>query len=138
MKNVILLGDSIRMQYAPRVKELLAGICEIHTPEINCSYTMFTIWYIKKWLLLDHIDLIHWNNGIWDHHRTLNDGIPMSTPEQYLYLNRRLHNLLKEYTNNLIWATTTPPNGKHDPNGLLPPMKIYEQEVILYNTILTA
>lgn len=121
MKKVILLGDRIRMQYQDRVRELLADICEVVWPDMNCGYTLSTLWFFKKQHAEyggEGMDLIHWNTGIWDLHRTLDDGEPLVTPGEYLYENKRLHKLLASYTSNLIWATTTPAGEqyKYDPN----------------------
>ena len=112
MKKAVLLGDSIRLSYCARVGELLAGECEVLWPEENCAYTMYTLRRTREWFEgsggWGTVDLIHYNNGIWDHHRVADDGEPLSTPEQYLYLNRRLHRQLAEYAPKLIWATTIP------------------------------
>ena len=111
MKKVVLMGDSIRLSYQERVRELLADVADVVWPKQNGAYTMDTIWAVRDWFRDNGwgpVDLIHWNNGIWEHHRTLDDGEPLTTPEEYLYLNRRLHRQLKRYTDNLIWATTTP------------------------------
>lgn len=143
MKNVILLGDSIRQQYCERVKELLKDICDVRFPEDNCAYTLKTVWNVRNWVNetgFEKVDLIHYNNGIWDHHRTLADAAPLSTPEQYLYLNRRLHDHMTTYTDKLIWATTTPAGLGYNPNK--PNSLCYlsrdewNKEIALYNNIL--
>ena len=96
-KKVLLLGDSIRQSYCARVKELLADECEVYYVPDNGAYTLNTLWAVMlSWLPTlgikgEELDLIHWNNGHWDHHRNLNDLEPLSTIEQYLYYNRRLH-----------------------------------------------
>ncbi len=144
MKKVLLLGDSIRINYQSAVAEALSDVCEVVYPEENCAYTLNTIWHIRMWFdyyKWGKVDLIHWNNGIWDHHRTLDDGQPFSTPEQYLYQNRRLHAQLARYTDNLIWATTTPAseNYTYDPHGLTGiPRDAWNKEIALYNDLLKA
>ena len=140
-KNVILLGDSIRINYCERVKELLSDICDVRFPHDNCAYTLNTIWNVRNWVNeigFDKIDLIHYNNGIWDHHRNLADGEPLSNIEQYVYLNRRLHNHLSTYTDKLIWATTTPSSLTRDYTksalaGL--PNEEWNREIALYNNV---
>ena len=142
-KNVILLGDSIRINYCERVKELLSDICDVRFPHDNCAYTLNTIWNVRNWVNeigFDKIDLIHYNNGIWDHHRNLADGEPLSNIEQYVYLNRRLHNHLSTYTDKLIWATTTPSSLTRDYTksalaGL--PNEEWNREIALYNNVLS-
>ena len=95
MKKVLLLGDDICFGYRERVKELLSDICEIVHPDINAGYTASALWFIREqhdvkyhW---DELDLIHWNTGLWDHHRTLDDGLPLVSVEHYLWLNKRFH-----------------------------------------------
>ena len=142
-KNVILLGDSIRLNYCERVKELLSDICDVRFPYDNCAYTLNTIWNVRNWVNeigFDKIDLIHYNNGIWDHHRNLADGEPLSNIEQYVYLNRRLHNHLSTYTDKLIWATTTPSSSTRDYKSstlACLPNDEWNREIALYNNVLS-
>ncbi len=144
MKKVLLLGDSIRQNYQSKVIEELKDVCEVVFPEANCANTLETVWHIRIWFEeygWGKVDLIHWNNGIWDHHRTLDDGLPLSTPEEYLYLNRRLYGQLSRYTDNLIWATTTPAgeNYRCDPQELTGiPRDEWNREVALYNDLVRA
>jgi lysophospholipase L1-like esterase len=144
VKNVLLPGDSIRLNYCGRVKELLDGECRVCYPEANCAYTLYTIWNLRFWvedLKEDGIDVIYWNNGIWDHHRTLDDGEPLTGIEQYIALNRRLHRQLRVYTDKLIWATTTPAGKSYRPsNGNLGELSldVWNSEIALYNNVLAA
>ena len=146
-KKVLLLGDSIRLSYCERVRELLADECDVYYPPDNCAYTLFTLWNLQiAWLPAmglegKDFDLIHWNNGIWEHHRNLDDLEPLSTIEQYLYYNRRLHKQLASYTDKLIWATATPTNSHwtYDPKGLSRiPREDWDKEICLYNDVLAA
>jgi len=144
MKKVVLLGDSIRLSYWERVRELLADVCEVYAPEENCAYTMHTLRCVRHWFTSsrwENVDLIHWNNGIWDHHRNAEDGEPLSTPEMYLYLNRRLHKQLALYAKKLCWATTIPA-GEHytcNPKNLCAiSREEWNRETVLYNDLLVA
>ena len=123
MKTVVMLGDSIRLSYWKRAAELLSDLCTVIVPDDNCAYTLYTLRHIRGWFRdwgLEKVDLIHWNNGIWDHHRNAEDLEPLSTPEQYLYQNRRLYRQLARYSDKLIWATTIPAGIRytHHPHGL--------------------
>lgn len=139
MKNVVLLGDSIRLQYAKRVKDLLGEGYAVYSPSDNCEYTKFTLWMVRYWFEgfgQGRIDCIHWNNGIWDHHRTTDDGQPLSSLAEYLQDNERLYKQLRTYTPNLIWATTTPagPAMKADPKSLhFLCREKWNEEIRLYN-----
>ena len=77
MKNVLLIGDSMRGLYQPRVTELLGEDVRVYAPEENCRYTKYALWgmytYMEAW---GHpkFDAIHWNTGVWDLHRCTADG----------------------------------------------------------------
>lgn len=64
MKNVVLLGDSIRMYYQEKVKELLGEDYQVFYPEENCKFSTLTLNSLKTWFL-DFLkaDIIHFNNG---------------------------------------------------------------------------
>lgn len=111
MKNVLLVGDSIRLGYQGRVAELLGDDVKVYAPDENCRYTKFTLWGMFSWMSdwgYPKMDVIHWNTGIWDLHRCTADGeIFVSLPE-YLETNRRLAIQMEYYCDKLIWATTIP------------------------------
>ena len=69
MKNILLLGDSIRMGYDSYVKEKLANRANVFFSEDNgrfAQYTLRTLSDWKKQLSWPEIQLVHWNNGLWD------------------------------------------------------------------------
>ena len=143
MKKVLLMGDEIHFSYQERVKELLADVCEVISDPCNSKYTANALWLVRDQIeltmQLKDIDLIHWNNGIWDHYRTMDDGAPLVTAEHYLYVNRRYHRQLAHYADRLIWATTTPAGDgyPYDPNGVFGiPKDEWNREIALYNDIL--
>ena len=139
MKKVVLLGDSIRQSYWVRVKELLSDIAEVYAPAENCAYTLHTIRRVRDWFnTWGHADLIHYNNGAWDHHRDAGDGMPLSSPEQYLYLNRRLYKYLSSMGDKLIWATTTPAGINYREEMVMVDRETWNDEVKLYNEIMVA
>jgi len=145
MKKVMLIGDEIRLAYQERVRELLADVCEVVYVRNNSGYTASALWFVReqvenafKW---EDIALIHWNTGIWDHHRTLDDGLPLISAEEHLRWNRRFHRQLALYADRLIWATTTPAGDgyKYDPNGIYGiPKDEWNREVKLYNDMVSA
>ncbi len=145
MKRVVLLGDSIRLSYWERVAELLSDIAVVYSPDgENCAYTLHTIRRVRDWFKgwgLDQADLIHWNNGAWDHHRNAVDGEPFSSVEQYVALQKRLLGQLSRYSDKLIFATTTPGGLKYDPDShilLTLDRDGWNKEVSLYNDVLSA
>lgn len=67
MKEVLLLGDSIRMAYQTRVTELLGGEFHVSAPGENCRFAAYTLNSLRMWLpTMPKPDIIHWNNGLWD------------------------------------------------------------------------
>ncbi|MBG86398.1 MAG: hypothetical protein CMO80_05790 [Verrucomicrobiales bacterium] len=58
---VVLLGDSIRMNYQQSVREALAGKAEVWSPKENCRHTFFTLENLEGWLKSRSPDLIHIN-----------------------------------------------------------------------------
>ena len=87
MKTVFLVGDSIRIGYQDRVRDLLGEDYTVYTVDENCRYTKFTLWGMFSWtegLGMQHFDLIHWNTGIWDLHRATADGEIFTSLEDYV------------------------------------------------------
>lgn len=69
MKNILLLGDSIRMGYDSFVKEKLEGRANVYFSEDNGRFAQYTLRALSNWksdLALPEIQLVHWNNGLWD------------------------------------------------------------------------
>ena len=50
MKNVVLIGDSIRLGYEKEVRELLGDDVQVFSPKENCRYTKFTLWGMFSWM----------------------------------------------------------------------------------------
>ena len=62
MKNVLLIGDSIRLGYQQQVAELLEDDIHIYAPEENCRFTKYCLWGMHAWMEAwgnPHIDLVH-------------------------------------------------------------------------------
>ena len=49
MKNVLLIGDSIRMGYENYVRDAFSGVAEIKAPEGNCRYALQVLRYAHEW-----------------------------------------------------------------------------------------
>ena len=50
MKNVLLIGDSIRMGYDEAVKTALEGKANVLFPEENCQFIYYVFRYFHEWL----------------------------------------------------------------------------------------
>lgn len=108
MKKILLLGDSIRMNYAPYVYRKLSDKAEIVTPEENCRFAKYTLHELPGWLKrFGTPDIVHWNNGLWDAHHF--DGVSALTPvEDYVKDLERILLLLQQTGAKIVFATCTP------------------------------
>lgn len=139
MKSLLLLGDSIRMGYDSFVQEKLAGRMNVYFDDDNARFVQYTLRALSIWKgknsWPDDIDVVHWNNGLWDIlHLNANstgrdgedigetmvhekvsadirfDKDPLTPPDIYRYmLGRvltRIHQLFPKAE--VIFATTTP------------------------------
>ncbi len=107
MKNIFLIGDSIRFGagqvspgYGVYVKEMLNGVANVYYPGENCRFAEYTLRALYDWdkkLKKDNIkiDIIHWNNGLWDVLRLHGDE-PLTPCDIYVYYLRRIHAMLKK------------------------------------------
>lgn len=107
MKNVFLIGDSIRYGAQPKspgygiyVKEMLEGTSNVYYPNENCRFAQYTLRALYDWekrLKKENIriDVIHWNNGLWDVLR-LNGDEPLTPCDIYVYYLRRIHAMLRK------------------------------------------
>ena len=107
--RVLLLGDSIRMSYQPRVARLLAGAAQVVGPAENGQYSGYTLESLDRWVReLGRPDLVHWNNGLHDvGHNPDRTPIQFSMEEYVANLTAILE-ALKQWAPGVIWATMTP------------------------------
>lgn len=99
MKNIFLIGDSIRFGapgspgYGVYVTEKLAGKANVYAPEDNCRFAQYTLRYLHEWASKvdrEKIDIVHWNNGLWDVLRLFGDE-PLTDIESYGVFLRRVY-----------------------------------------------
>ena len=95
MKKLYLLGDSIRKGYEPLVKEKLSGRAEVFSPgEINGEFAQYTLRHLHDWAekndCAKEIDIVHWNNGLWDIVRHFGDDC-LTPPDMYANMLRRIY-----------------------------------------------
>ena len=77
MKRALLLGDSIRVGYQNRVKDLLRTSCDVDFPNENGRFVQYTYWQLNQMFRLHgRYDVVHFNNGYWD----MNIEAPMTEP----------------------------------------------------------
>ena len=112
MKKIILLGDSIRLSYGNRVRELLGEGYTVWQPEDNCRFAAYTLRMLFDYKAqLEGADVIHFNCGLWDMCDLFGDG-PFTPLEVYAEQMVRIAKILKTYAPVVIFAATTPPSPK--------------------------
>ncbi len=114
MKNVVLLGDSIRqIGYGKLVPDLLGEDYSVWQPKENCRFAAYTLRLIfENRTAIANADIIHWNNGLWDICDLFGDG-PFTDADTYVKTMLRIATQLKKSTDKIIFATTTPVTSEH-------------------------
>ena len=130
MKNILLLGDSVRMQYQPAVKELMKDEARVYGPEENCRWSGYLLNSLRFWLpAMPAPDIVQFNCGLWDMGDDYHEGRHFYPPELYEETLHRIFRALRLTTGRddlkIMVATTTP--------------TMYEdhRDVEIYNGILT-
>ena len=87
MKKIFLIGDSIRygfgdearrnLGYGIHMREKLEGRAEVYYPNDNCRFLQYILRYLHEWARVcpdrSQIDIVHWNNGLWDAARYMDE-----------------------------------------------------------------
>jgi hypothetical protein len=123
MKKIFLIGDSIRYGidetdgyrcgYGYYTARKLLGEMEVFAPKENCRFLQYTLRYLHEWAKKEgvgaDIDVVHWNNGLWDMLRLLGDE-PFTPLEAFGPLLIRVHSRIRQIFPNakIIYALTTP------------------------------
>lgn len=107
MKNLLLIGDSIRIGYQNKLEELIGDEFKIYKPEANCQFTKFALWNMWCWMNdFGHpkVDVAVWGTGAWDLHRVTADGEIFTPIDEYAYYQRRMAIQMRMYTDNVIFV----------------------------------
>lgn len=115
MKNILLLGDSIRQNYQEYVKKKLFGIADVYYPNDNGRFCQFTLRYLHEWVSALSkggeiiFDLVHFNCGLWDILRLSNEEQPFTEEVLYASLLKRIWDRIRYLCPNaqIIFALTT-------------------------------
>ena len=128
-KQILLLGDSVRMQYQPAVAKKLADIAGVSGPEENGRWSGYTLNSLRFWLpQLPSPDLVQWNCGLWDMGDDYQEGRHFYPLDLYEETCHRICRILRKVTGKpdlpIVIATTTPT--LHGDHG----------DILLYNDVL--
>lgn len=139
MKKIFLIGDSIRfggpniVGYGRYVKSKLEGKAEVYQPNENCRFAQYTLRYLHEWAASvprEEIDVVHWNNGLWDVLR-INGDEPLTDIETYGIMLKRVHKKIRQLFPNakIIFALST----SVVEEWANPDFMRYNREIELYN-----
>ncbi|OWK43489.1 GDSL-type esterase/lipase family protein [Fimbriiglobus ruber] len=110
LPRVLLLGDSIRIGYAPLVAKKLEGIATVvHPGQENCADTPSTLAGLDKWLTAaNKPTVVHFNCGLHDlkfDKKTKQYQVPVEKYEKNL---KEIVAKLQGATPHVVFASTTP------------------------------
>ena len=114
-RQILLLGDSIRLGYCGPVRKAMDDRADVYFPEGNCMFAQYTLRLLYDWRNIvpdpEKIDVVHWNNGLWDLGQRDNRE-PLTPKDVYVDTLVRIHGELRRYFPNakIVFATTTPVN----------------------------
>ena len=74
---VVLVGDSIRLSYAPMVATRLAEKARVVSPKPNGGDSSNVLKHLQEWVIAEKPDVVHFNCGI-------HDGVHLTTKAQEL------------------------------------------------------
>ena len=135
MKNILLVGDSIRLGYDKSVKASLEGIANVYFPTENCRFASYVLRYIHEYKNLadgEEIDVLHWNAGLWDCLRLFEEE-PHTPKEVYAYYIDRICVRIKKVFPDakVIFATST----RVQSEKMSKNFKRYNEEIEEYNRV---
>lgn len=115
MKNILLLGDSIRQNYQEYVRNELQDVANVYYPNDNGRFCYFTLRYLHEWIRAlskngeIEFDIIHFNCGLWDILRLSNEDRTFTSEEEYEELLVRIVNRIRFLCPNakIIFALST-------------------------------
>lgn len=123
LPRMLVIGDSISINYTPMVRERLAGQVEVHHIGTNGAHTRKGLQHLDAWLGEEPWTLIHFNWGLHDlRNRGNGHAVPL---KEYAENLEKLADRLQQTGAHLIWASTTPvPQGSRGRNN---------QDAVAYN-----
>jgi lysophospholipase L1-like esterase len=109
LPKVVLIGDSIRMGYAPLVAKKLEGKAIVTSSKDNGGDSSNVLKNIEKWAIQKKPDIVHFNCGLHDLKLAKKDKKFQVELQQYeKNLKEIVARLSKETSATIIFANTTP------------------------------
>jgi len=109
LPKVALIGDSIRLSYAPTVIRELKGVAEIVSPKANGGDSGNVLKNLESWAISAKPDVVHFNCGIHDTKKFKSTGRFQVSPDKYEANLRAIVKRIRDQTEAVvIFGTTTP------------------------------
>ncbi len=105
--NILIIGDSISINYTPIVQKILADEANVKRVPGNCRFSAYGAEHVENWAMDEKWAVIHFNFGLWDWYGWQQGT--KATPKNYRRNLERIVGHLKATGAKLIFATTTPP-----------------------------
>ena len=133
MKNILLIGDSIRIGYDKSVRATLDGLANVYFPEENTRFASYVLRYLHEYKSLvpgGHVDVLHWNAGLWDCLRLFGEDVHTPVEIYAYYIDRICARIGKVYPDaKVIFATSTAVLSEK----MSADFKRYNEEIEAYN-----
>lgn len=109
LPKVVLLGDSLRLSYAPLVAKHLEGKAQIVSPTANGGDSSNVLKHLDTWAIRERPAIVHFNAGIHDIKKGKASGKFQVSPAEYEANLRQIVKRLRQETGAVVlFATTTP------------------------------
>ncbi|HUW82988.1 MAG TPA: SGNH/GDSL hydrolase family protein [Phycisphaerae bacterium] len=132
MKEVVLIGDSIRMGYQAFVERELGDELALWWPEENGGTSRNILDHLDDWVISRRPALVHINCGLHDLKKERGSSEALVPLDEY---GRNVAKILKSVADGtdakVIWATTTPVNQQW--HRQRKPFDRFEDDVVAYN-----
>jgi lysophospholipase L1-like esterase len=134
MKNIVLIGDSIRMGYQHTVHAELVGCASVWWPDQNGESSKNVLAHLDDWVISRQPDVLHVNCGLHDLKKEFGQDAAAVPLDAYRENVRAIMTRAKTETDAIvIWALTTPVNHEWHHNNKA--FDRYEEDVIAYNSV---
>jgi isoamyl acetate esterase len=129
--KVALIGDSIRMNAEPFVRERLPQRIRLMSPPVNCESSRKVAECISDWVPRGEVDLVHVNCGLHDIRYDPGRDRPVSSAQEYEANLRNIFAHLAASGTAVVWATSTPiDEAMHNRSK---PSRRYRADLLEYN-----
>jgi lysophospholipase L1-like esterase/dienelactone hydrolase len=109
LPKVVLIGDSIRLGYAPLVARKLAGQAVVVSPAANGGDSNNVVKHLDEWMLREKPDVVHLNCGLHDLKQSKRDQrFQVDLAGYEANLQQIVKRIRQETSATLVFANTTP------------------------------